>query len=89
MASSTIIKVPVTSKEKLQLLKLAKSANTSVSEYLRKCAFSNKATSDEYLPEMLINQMNKSTISANDAIDDALAYVEESNKRIEMIENVR
>jgi hypothetical protein len=89
MASSTIIKVPVTSKEKSQLLKLAKSANTSVSEYLRKCALSNKATSDEYLPEMLIKQMNKSTISANDAIDDALAYVEESNKRIEMMENVR
>jgi len=88
MASSTIIKISVTPKEKMQLLKLAKLANTSVSEYLRMYALSNKATSDEYQLEMLINQMNKSTSSASDAIDDALMFVEESNKRIEMMEKV-
>lgn len=89
MASSMIIKVSVTPKEKMQLLKLAKSTNTTVSEYLRKCALSNKATSDEYLLEMLINLMNKNTTSASDAIDDALMFVEESNKRIEIMESIR
>jgi hypothetical protein len=89
MASSKIIKVSVTPKEKMHLLKLAKSANTSASEYLRKGALSNKATSDEYQLEVLINQMNKSTLSASDAIDDALMFVEESNKRIEIMESIR
>ncbi|MGV3581257.1 MAG: plasmid mobilization protein [Methylophilus sp.] len=88
MASTKIIRVSVTANEKKQLLKHAKSLNASVSEYLRKCALSQKTSLDEELLEGLINLMNRSTTSACNAIDDALAYVEESNRRIEKMERV-
>lgn len=76
------IPVLVTTKEKTQIAKAAKKAGVSMGEYLRRAAASYDTAEDETALEAMIEQMLKATASAEAAIDDAIAFVEESNQRI-------
>lgn len=44
---------------------------------------------DEEMPERMIDQMVKTAAQASAAIDDALAYIEASNKRIAALEAMK
>jgi len=90
MATATE-RVPVLmpAKEKAQIAKRAKEAGLSVGEYLRRAAKSFRPSEDDKALEAMIDQMLKATERANRAIDDALAFVEASNKRIAALEAQR
>nr|WP_206199268.1 hypothetical protein [Parasulfuritortus cantonensis] len=72
--------------EKTRIAQLAKASGISMGEFLRRAAISFQPSEDEALLVGLIDQMEKSTAEAGAAIDDALAFVEASNARIERIE---
>ncbi|TCJ20160.1 ribbon-helix-helix protein, CopG family [Parasulfuritortus cantonensis] len=80
------IPVLVSPQEKTRIAQLAKASGISMGEFLRRAAISFQPSEDEALLVGLIDQMEKSTAEAGAAIDDALAFVEASNARIERIE---
>ena len=87
MATATErIPVLVTSQEKAMIAKMAQDAHLSMGEFLRRAAASFRPSEDEKMLEGMIDQMLKTTAQANAAIDDALAFVERSNRRIAAIE---
>ena len=87
MATATErIPVLVTAAEKGQIAKMAKAAGLSMGEFLRRAAASFRPSEDDKMLEGMIDQMNKTTAHANAAIDEALAFVEASNKRIAEME---
>lgn len=87
MATATQrIPVLVTAAEKSRIARKAKDTGLSVGEFLRRAAASFRPSQDDAAIEGMIGQMLKSTKSANHALDDALTYVERSNKRIMAME---
>ena len=87
MATATQrIPVLVTASEKSLIAEKARSAGLSMGEYLRRAAAAFQSSEDEKLLEGMIEQMLKTTEQANRAIDDALAFVAQSNERIEILE---
>lgn len=87
MATATErIPVLVTATEKGQIAKMAKSEGLSMGEFLRRAAASYRPNEEDKLLEGMIDQMNKTTAQASAAIDEALAFVDESNKRIAAME---
>src|SRR5215831_14984558 len=76
------IPILVTPSEKKQIARMARAAGLSMGEYLRRAAASFRPAEDDALLEGMIGQMAKTTARASAAIDDALRYVEASNKRI-------
>ena len=87
MASATErIPVLVTRQEKGQIAAMAKAAGMSMGEFLRRAAASFRPSEDDRVLEGMIEQMTMATAQANAAIDDALAFVEASNRRIEALE---
>jgi len=87
MATATErIPVLVTATEKGQIAKMAKAAGLSMGEFLRRAAAAFRPSEDDAMLEGMIDQMNKTTAQANSAIDKALAFVEDSNKRITEME---
>lgn len=80
------IPVLVTPAEKTQIAKMAKDAGLSMGEFFRRAATAFQPAEEEKLLEGMIDQMNKATARASTAIDEALAYVEASNKRIAELE---
>ncbi len=88
MATATErIPVLVTAKEKALIAKRAQDAQLSMGEFLRRAASSFHPDEDQRMLEGMIGQMLKTTAQANAAIDDALAYIEASNKRITAMES--
>lgn len=88
MATATErIPVLVTAQEKATIAKMAQDAHLSMGEFLRRAAASFRPSEDEQLLEGMIDQMLKTTAQASAAIDDALAFVEASNKRISAMES--
>jgi hypothetical protein len=83
------IPVLVTPKEKALIATRAKEAGLSMSEYLRRAAASFRPSEDERVLEGMIEQMIKTTKRANRAVDEALAFVEASNRRIAALEAQR
>ena len=83
------IPVLVTATEKRQIAAVAKAAGLSTGEFLRRAAASFRPSEDDKILEGMIDQMVKTTASASAAIDDALAYVEASNKRIAALEKCK
>lgn len=83
------IPVLVTTKEKTQIAKKAKNAGLSMGEYLRRAAQSFRPSDDDKALEGMIDQMLKATERAERAIEDALMFVEESNRRIAAMEETR
>ncbi len=80
------IPVLVTAAEKKRIAKKAKEAGLSMGELLRQAAVSFRPAEDDAALEAMIAQMLKSTASASAALDDAIAYVAQSNKRIAAME---
>ncbi|HRQ57511.1 MAG TPA: hypothetical protein PLN31_08830 [Azoarcus taiwanensis] len=84
MATATErIPVLVTPQEKARIAMMAREANLSMGEYLRRAAASFSPSEDERLLLGMIDQMTATTASASKAIDKALAFVAESEARIE------
>ncbi|MHB1591992.1 MAG: plasmid mobilization protein [Sulfuricella sp.] len=87
MATATErIPVLVTATEKGQIAKMAKDAGLSMGEFLRRAASAYRPSEEDQLLAGMIDQMNKTTARASAAIDEALAFVEASNKRIAAME---
>lgn len=86
MAAFERITFLLTSAEKERIAKVSKAAGFSMEEFLRRAAASYRPSEDDKVLEGMINQMNKSSARASAAIDDALAFVEASNKRIARME---
>lgn len=84
-------RVPVlmTAKEKAQIARKAKEAGISMGEYLRRAAESFRPSEDDKTLEAMIDQMLKATERADQAIEEALAFVEASNRRIVAMEAQR
>jgi hypothetical protein len=51
-------------------------------EFLRQAAQSFRSKADAEMPAELIDQLLKTSARASDAIDDAMEFVEASNKRM-------
>lgn len=87
MATATErIPVLVSKEEKIAIAQKAKRASVSMGEYLRRAATAYRATDDDALLEGMIAQMVKTTEQAEQAIDKALAFVQESSQRIAAME---
>jgi len=90
MATATQrIPVLMTAAEKARIAKIAKQADMSMGEFLRRAAASYNPSQDEAIVAEMIGQMLKTTKAANRALDDALIYVEKSNRRIAEMEQKR
>jgi len=76
------IPVLVTKTQKQRLMARAKAAGLSTGEFLRRAAESYSPSEDEVLLEGLLKQVAKTTQQAERAIDDALAYVAASERRL-------
>jgi hypothetical protein len=83
------IPVLMTKTEKSRIAKRAKDAGLSMGEFLRRAAAAFGPSHDDAALEAMIGQMLKSTKAASRAIDDAVAYVERSNKRMAAMETKR
>ena len=83
------IPVLVTSQEKALIAKMAQDAHMSMGEFLRRAASSFRPNEDEKMLEGMIDQMLKTTAQASAAVDDALSFVDTSNKRIAAMESGR
>ena len=73
----------VTTVQKRAIAQTAKRLGLNVSELMRQAAQGFTPSDDEQEILALVERVNASTKEANDALDDALAFVAESNKRIE------
>ncbi len=87
MAATERVPILMTPAEKKRIVKKAKKLSISTSEYIRRAADNFSPTEDEEALEAMIEQMNLATHRAEKAIDDVLAFVKASNKRIHKMEN--
>ncbi len=87
MATATErIPVLVTATEKSKIAEMAKDAGISMGELFRRAASAYQPSEDDRIIQGMIDQMNKTSAQANAAIEEALAFVEASNKRIAAME---
>lgn len=86
VAATDRIPVLVTPPEKSRFATMARAAGLSMGEFFRRAANAYNPSEDDTLLEGMINQMNKTTVQASKTIDEALALVEASNKRIAAME---
>jgi Mobilization protein NikA len=86
-AATERIPVLVTPTEKCRIAKMARDAGISMGEFLRRAATAYRPPEEDRLLEGMIDQMNKTTMQASASIDEALAYVDASNKRIAEMES--
>jgi len=85
-AATQRIPVLVTPTEKVRIAKKAKDAGVSMGEYLRQAEAAFRPSDDEEVLEGMIDQVLKTTEQASRAIDEALTFVETSNRRIDCLE---
>ncbi|WP_158940775.1 hypothetical protein [Burkholderia sp. S171] len=86
MASATErIVVQVTPVQKRAIARTAKRLGLNVSELMRQAAQGITSSDVEENIDALIRHVNACSKEANDALDDALLFVEESNERIAAI----
>ncbi|WP_091809679.1 hypothetical protein [Burkholderia sp. WP9] len=81
-AATERIVVQVTTVQKRAIASTAKRLGMNVSELMRQAAQGFTPSDDEHEINALIERVNVSTKEANDALDDALSFVAESNRRI-------
>ncbi len=86
MAATERIPVLMTPDEKNRIVVKARRAGMKTSQFMRVAAEQYQPSEDEKALEAMIEQMNRSTENASRAIDEALAFVEASNRRIEAME---
>lgn len=82
------IPVLVSREEKAEIARRAKAAGVSMGEYLRRGAKSYRSSTpeEERLLVALIDRMNKTTDEARKAIEELLAAVAASERRIQAME---
>lgn len=85
-AATERVPVLMTPAEKKRVVSKANKAGLTTGEYMRRAAEGYRPADDDKALEAMISEMNKATRNAEAAIDDALAFVEASNKRIEEME---
>lgn len=83
------ISVLVTQAEKRAIAASSKNAGMSVGKFMRRAASSFHPSQAGELLEGMLDQVLKSTARASAAIDDAVAYVEGSNKKLAILEGKR
>lgn len=76
------IVVQVTAVQKRAIANTAKRLGLNVSELMRQAAQGFTPPEDEQEILALVERVNASTKEASEALDDALSFVEESNRRI-------
>ena len=81
-AASERIVVQVTTSQKQAIATTAKRLGLNVSELMRQAAQGFTPSDDEQDLLALIERVNASSKEANTALDDAMSYVADSNKRI-------
>ena len=86
MAATERVPVLMTPAEKKRVVARAKRAGLTTGEYMRRAAEGFRPEDDSKALEAMIEQMNQATASAEVAIDDALAFVAASNRRIAEME---
>ncbi len=88
MTATATARVPVlmTAKEKTQIARKAKEAGISMGEYLRRAAESFRPSEDDKALAAMIEQMLKATERADQAIEEALTFVDASNRRMAAME---
>jgi uncharacterized protein (DUF1778 family) len=84
--ASERITVLVTPAEKRRIAKLAKKAGVSRGEFMRRAALSYCPPVEEVVLSQMLDLLNNSTSKASAAIDDALAFVAASNRRVAEME---
>lgn len=92
MATATAtehIPVLVTAEEKARIAKLAQHSGLSMGEFLRRAAESFRPDDETEILNGMIDQMIETTNRASDAIDDALEFIDASNKRMAALEAAR
>ena len=83
MATATErVVVQVTADQKQEIATKAQRLGVNISELMRQAALGFTPAEDEKEIALLIERVNISTKEANDALDDALNFVAESNRRI-------
>jgi hypothetical protein len=83
MATATErVVVQVTADQKQEIATKAQRLGINISELMRQAALGFTPAEDEKEIALLIERVNISTKEASDALDDALTFVSESNKRI-------
>ena len=86
MPATERIPVLMTPVEKTRIVAKAKKAGMKTSEFMRLAAEAYEPGEDEKALVSMINEMNKATANASKSIDEALAFVAASNKRISKME---
>ncbi len=86
MPATERIPVLMTPVEKTRIVAKAKKAGMKTSEFMRLAAEDYEPGEDEKALVSMINEMNKATANASKSIDEALAFVAASNKRISKME---
>lgn len=79
------IPVLVTKEQKQRLTARAKAAGLSTGEFLRRAGEGYSSSEEEALLDGLLSQVAKTTKQAEKSIDNALAFVEASEKRLTKI----
>jgi len=82
------IVVQVTAAQKKSIASTAKRLGLNVSELMRRAAQGFSPANDDHDMAALIARVDASTQEANNALDEALTFVAESNKRIEAMSTV-
>ncbi len=85
MAATERIPVLMTPEEKSRIVIKARRAGMKTSQFMRVAAEQYQPGEDEKTLEAMIEQMNRSTERAERAIDAALDFVEQSNRRIDAL----
>jgi hypothetical protein len=88
MMAAATERVPVlmTPAEKKRLVAKAVKAGMKMSEFMREAAAAYQPGEEDEALGAMIEQMNIATDSTGEAIDRAIEFVSESNKRIEQME---
>ncbi len=85
-AATERVPVLMTPAEKKQLIAKAIKAGMKMGEFMREAAAAYQPGEEDVALEAMIEQMNRATDSAGEAIDRAIKFVAESNSRIEQME---
>ncbi len=85
-AATERIPVLVTPDQKADITKKAKAANMTVGEFVRRAAEAYQPDDEDGALERLIEEIEKTGTKASKALDASLAFVAESEKRIEQME---
>lgn len=87
MAATERIPVLLTREQKARLAKRAKAANLTMGEYVRRAAEAYQPDADDKALERLIDRVRTTADEATRAMEQALAFMAESRKRIADMES--